>query len=111
MGEYLLTLVLTLVIEAGVAAAFGYRDRLALRTVVLVNLMTHPLLNAVLWWGDLTGLFPMTLLTILFLEGVVVLVEWGLLAFVFQTRFVRLFALSFSMNAASFLTGVVLLWP
>ncbi len=107
IGNYLVALSLTLVIETGTAAILGYRTRLALQTVVLVNLVTHPLLWYVVWVGESVGLPLSDTLPTLGLEVVVVVIEWLLLWFVLQDRPWKLLRLSFIMNSASYLAGVV----
>ncbi len=107
IGNYFDALFLTLVIQTGTAAILGYRTRLALQTVVLVNLVTHPLLWYIVWVGERLGLPFSITPVILFLEVLVVVIEWLLLWFVLQERPWRLLGLSLTMNAATYLAGVV----
>ncbi len=111
MGQYLLLFLSDAVVEMGVAAAFGYRHRIAMTTVVLANLITYPLLTFCSWltfpplpgWPTAFGFLDIG--TVLFLEGGAVVLEWALLVFVFRERVMRLFALSAAMNAASLVGG------
>jgi hypothetical protein len=108
IGDYWIALCLTLVIETGTTAIMGYWTLPALRTVVLVNLVTHPLLWYVVWAGESYGLPFSTTPVILCLEVVIVVIEWLLLLFVLQQRTWKLLWLSLSMNAASYLGGAAL---
>lgn len=108
-GRFLLALLLTVAIEGGVAWLFGLRTRQSQLTVALVNVVTNPALNVLLlllaWLG-----VDVTLWLVLPLEILVVLAEWGLLAYAFGGPKRRLFILSLTANAASFLAGVLLFW-
>jgi hypothetical protein len=108
-GRYLLALLLTVVIEAGVAWLFGLRTTRSQLAVAMINVMTNPLLNLLLlllaWLG-----VPVTLPLVALLEVPVVLAEWGLLVYVFAGTKGRRLALSVAANAASFLSGVLIYW-
>jgi hypothetical protein len=108
-GKYLLALLLTLVIEGGVAWLFGFRKGPSQLVVALINVITNPALNILLlvlaWLG-----MNVTLWLVLPLEILVVLAEWGLLVYAFGSSKGKLFILSLVANAASFLAGVVLFW-
>jgi hypothetical protein len=110
VGRYLLALLLTIVVEAGVAWLLGLRTRRGLLAVVAINTLTHPILNyAILILGFLGS--DLTLGTILLLEVLVVAAEWRLLAYACGLPGGRSFFISLMMNAASFLAGVLLFWP
>ena len=51
LSRYLISFFLTLIIEIAVALAFGYREKKFLVTILLVNVVTHPLLHYVLKIG------------------------------------------------------------
>jgi len=108
-GRFLLALLLTLTLEAGVAWLYGVRSGRDQLTVALVNVITNPALNGLLlllaWLG-----MDMTLWLVTLLEVPVVLAEWGLLAYAFGGPKKRLFVLSLTANALSFLAGVLLFW-
>ena len=108
-ARYILALLLTLAIEAGVAWLFGFRSLRSQLTVALVNVITNPILNVLLlllaWLG-----VDVTLWLISLLEVSVVAAEWGLLVYAFGKPKGRLFALSLAANAASFLAGILLFW-
>ena len=108
----LTTLVLTIAIEVPVAAALGLRTKSALLAVALINLITNPVLN---YSGDLLANFvdwgksPLTALAVLVpAELLVVFVEWRMLVWVLDRSSRRLFGVSFAMNTASALAGLVL---
>ena len=106
INDYFLALALTLVIEVGVAVLFGYGNYVALKTVVLVNLMSHPLLTYLLLFNAGMGFLDFETAVII-LEILVVVLEWQLLLLVLRNNAKRLFALSATMNLASFLTGLI----
>ena len=109
LGRYLLALLLTLVIEGGVAWLFGFRTGRSQLAVAMINVLTNPVLNVLLlvlaWQG-----VEVTLLLVFLLEILVVLAEWGLLVYVFGGPKGRRFVLSLAANAASFLAGVLIFW-
>ena len=105
MSDYLLTLILTIVIEVGTATILGYTSYVAIRTVVLLNLMSHPLLSYFLVLNEHFGLFDYSS-AVLILETFVVLGEFGGLLYVLREDPKNLFILSVSMNLASFLIGL-----
>jgi hypothetical protein len=103
-GRYLLALLLTVAIEAAVAWLFGFRAARSQLAVAMINCITNPSLNFLLlvlaWLGA-----AVTLPLVLFLEVMVVLVEWRLLVYVFGNPKGRLFSLSLAAIAVSFLAG------
>ncbi|MEW6350152.1 MAG: hypothetical protein AB1646_13885 [Thermodesulfobacteriota bacterium] len=115
MESYFFFLVLTVAVEIGVAAVFGYRNRVSQAAIVLVNLTTYPLLTLSSWlafppdpaWPTALGLLGVW--ETAFLEMLTVLLEWFLLLFVFRQGLMRLFVLSLCMNAASLMGAPVLM--
>lgn len=109
LGSYAIAFLLTVVLEVAVALALGLRRRLEIAAVVLVNVFSHPLLIYLLWTIASLRATPIRGLEILMLEAGVVLVEWALLCFAVPRRPARrLFVLSLTMNAASYLSGMAL---
>lgn len=76
--------------------------------MILVNLVTNPSLNYLLFLNDRFGIIRHRFPLILFLELGVVLIEWALLVFALPGNKKSLFVLSFAMNACSYLTGVLI---
>ncbi len=109
LARYLLALLLTVAIEAAAAWCFGFRTARAQLALAMINCLTNPALNLLLvllaWSGVQVGLPLVSLL-----EVGVVLVEWGLLVYVFGGSKRRLLVLSLAVNTASFLAGVMLFW-
>jgi hypothetical protein len=107
--KYLLALLLTVVVEGLVAWPFGFRTVRSQLALAMINCLTNPALNLLLlalaWLG-----VKVTLLPVVLLELGVVAVEWGLLVYVFGGTKRRLFLLSLTANAASFLAGLLLFW-
>jgi hypothetical protein len=104
--DYLATLVATITIELCVALFLGYRSPAAWRTIVVMNLITHPLLTYILWMNAYLG-FADRFTLIAILEIAVVFIEWGLLYFVLRDKPRRLLFLSFAANASSFGAGLL----
>lgn len=109
-------LVLTLLIEIPVGMLCGLRSRREIGAVALVNLITNPLLNYIvfvlaisysgpyawrpgLYWG-----------IVVFLEVLVVIAEWRLLLWALGGSSRKLLLTSVLMNAASFGVGVAIVW-
>jgi hypothetical protein len=107
MSDYLVTLILTIIIEVGTAALLGYTSYVAIRTVVLLNLMSHPLLSYFLALNEHFGFFDYSS-SVLILETLVVFGEFGGLLYVLREDPKNLFILSVSMNLASFLIRLLL---
>lgn len=106
--EALLALLVTEIVEVAVALFLGYRRWRAILAVILVNLVTNPSLNYLLFLNECLGLIKYRFPLILFLELAVVVVEWALLVFTLREDKKSLFILSFAMNTCSYLTGVLL---
>jgi hypothetical protein len=104
--NYFVAFFLTIIVESLVAVSFGFRSREALLAVVCVNVITHPLLVYLLWLNIFIG---SALLSIPFLEILVVIVEWRLLVYALVKNSKKLLIMSAVMNAASYTTGRLLL--
>ncbi|NMC36299.1 hypothetical protein GYA49_04615 [Candidatus Beckwithbacteria bacterium] len=103
---YFLTLTLTIVIEILVGGTMlGWKNKLFLTSIVLVNLITHPLLNYILYLDTYLGFLGSRFFATVMLEALVVLVEWRLLVFAMRSFSVQLFKLSLIMNVMSYLLG------
>jgi hypothetical protein len=109
LGRYALSLLLTILIETGVAYLLGFRTRWYLLTVAVINVITNPVLNYLLlvlgWLG-----MDVTLALVIPLEILVAVAEWRLLVYVFGGPKGRLLILSVLANAASFLIGLPVFW-
>jgi hypothetical protein len=114
MIDYLLlstaALLLTTVIEVGIAWLCRLRSKRELGTVVLINVITNPLLNYLLAVNGYFHLVSQTFVLILCLEAGVVLVEWRLLVYVLRRGETGMLALSIGINACSFLAGLLIFW-
>jgi hypothetical protein len=76
--------------------------------VFLVNLVTNPSVNYLVFLNDNFGVIPDRLSLILFLELAVIFVEWALLVIALRKSKKSLLGLSFVMNTCSYLTGVLI---
>lgn len=89
------------------AVCLGYRAWPQLRAVILVNLITHPALHYFILICRWEGFVDVSFFTIVVLELVVIVAEWLLLVYVLRGKRSTLFALSLSMNATSFIAGLI----
>jgi len=105
--NYLITFILTVIIEVLVAFGLGYKEKKFILAVFAVNLFTHPILNYFLLFFPYFGL-QSNLFLITFLEILVVIAEAKLLTYVFGEQ--KFFKLSIIMNAVSYILGLILFW-
>lgn len=105
-GLFILALILTILIEVGIAWLFGLRKKKELITVVLINVITNPLLNYLILVNAYFHLIDQSQILLLILEGLVVLVEWRILVWALSQGVKKMFLLSLVMNASSFLGGL-----
>lgn len=104
---YLISLLLTILIEAVVFKLFNSNRKIQLKKIILINLVTHPVLNFIIFVIYSYNLIQTIIYPILVLEFLVVLVEWQLLNRIYENNGTRNLVLSFAMNASSFLIGFV----
>lgn len=115
LAGFLVRVVITVLIEIGVAALFGYRNKKAIKLIMFMNIVTQLLLNIVLNIADLyTGLRG-ALIVYAVLEIVVFIIE----AIVYQanlpsmtewkTKEGRAVLYALAANAVSFVVGGALL--
>lgn len=124
----MLPLVVTILIEVLVAASFGLRSR-ALGAVAAVNLVTNPVLTAVMaafyWqgigyasvatgqWGQVTVVTaPWLWAVVVAFEMIIIVVEWRMLVWALAGSAGsgrRLLTVTISMNAVSAILGTWLL--
>ena len=109
LGSYLLSLLLTLLLEGGVALLLGFRTRRLVLVLALSNLITHLSLNYLILVLGQLGV-DVSLLLVAVFELAVVWLEWRLMAFVFPEKRRRLLGNSVLANGLSFLVGVLLFW-
>lgn len=112
----LIRIVLTVLIEIGVALGFGYRGKRALRLILIMNIITQILLNALIAVGDYKlGAFGAILaivageIAVLIVEALVYSAKLPKIAEQ-RTKSGRAFGYAFIANLASFLGGGVLMF-
>lgn len=105
---YLTMFVLTVMIEIAVALLFGYRNKKAVLSIFIINVLTHPSLNYFLWVNGSLGIIQMNMSILWLLEIIVAVVEGILLVFLLRQKFVRMILLASVMNLASFCLGLML---
>ena len=109
MLNYAIAFLLTVVLEVAVALLLGYRKRVEIVCIFLVNVFSHPLVNYLVWVTNTMRAEPLGPVGHLPFEIGVVLVEWLLLCYALPRHArSRLFALSLAMNSVSYLAGVLL---
>jgi hypothetical protein len=109
MLELLLVLLLTIAIELVVVWLFGYRDKLFLLSLVLINVITNLSLNYLLLLNNVFFLIN-NLLLIIVLEAFVIVIEGLMLAYFTYQEKGRMLLLSLVMNLASAFIGFYLLF-
>jgi len=106
---YIVTLVLSIIIESSVAYLMGYKEKKYLLAILMINLITHPILNYFLLVLSFVK-FNINLLLVGLLEIGVIFAEWGLLVHMFYKPKDKLFILSLVTNLVSFITGILIFW-
>ncbi len=105
ISNFLLALTGTIVVEVTVVYCCGWRKKEQIWLVVLINCLTNPVLNYVVWLNNYFGFVRIDIGIILFLELVVVVVEWRLLIAVWTGDSKKLLWLSLFMNLCSYGVG------
>ena len=103
-------LVLTILIELFVLFLLGFKDKRLYAAVILINLITNPTLNIMIFLNQKL-LNSYGYFYVIFLEALVVLWEYLMLKLAFRQSKIPFFRLSFVLNASSFLVGLALAWP
>ena len=100
-------LVMTIVIECGIAFILGYRKK-DLLNVLLVNILTNPIVSTLpVYFNYYHGLRARN--TCLYiLEGLVLIVEGFIYVKVLKRRKINGFILSFILNLSSYLIGLLI---
>lgn len=109
ISNFLVTLFLTLIIELIIAFLFGYKDKISIIVIILINVITNPIINYLIQLNYNFKFFGNNLILMSFLEIVVILVEWRMLIYAFNSKeYRKLFLLSLVMNLSSFIIGIIL---
>lgn len=106
-SKYLIALFATVSIELIVAFVLGYRNKVSISSVILVNLITNPLANFIVLFNSYIYLLPENVLVVI-IEVSVVIAEWGLLVYMLRKEPKKLLLLSIAMNLASYVFGLFL---
>ncbi len=101
----MITLFITEIIELIIVFVFGFRNKKNLAAVFLVNLCTNPLLNYILQLNLSYSFFEANIFNLIFLEIIVIFIEWLLLAYALRKGLKKLFLVSVCMNTFSFFIG------
>lgn len=101
--RYIFPLVFTLFVELFAAYLLGFRDRKLFGLIFIVNVLTNPLLNFIVYS------YIFTFAEIILMELMVVAVEGAFLKYLHREK-LPYYKLAFVMNASSFLIGLWLPW-
>ena len=106
LSAYLFALIATLIIEVVVASILKFFRSGELKGVIAVNFISHTILHYLFYVNGLYDWIAVTFAVVIFLEVLVVFLEWGLLSYIFSNRKkLFLFVLALLMNAISFAIG------
>ena len=100
-------LVITIIVEVLLAVIMGYRKK-DLVNVLLVNILTNPLLNSLVVYVNFYYGLKYRNIALLILEIIVVLIEGFIYQKYLQKRKINGYILSFILNTASYLLGIVI---
>ncbi len=105
----LLALILTILIEIGVAFLFRFKNKDQIKIIVWMNILSNPAMNVVLIILSLFIFLGHNTYGILLaiLEPIVIYTEYCILKYVFGKEYSKkqLFIITLCMNTASFLIG------
>lgn len=105
---YLLSLILTLGIELFIAFILNIRDKKNLSIIIAINIITHPLLGLFVRLNHTFKFINFNLINIILIELLIILIEFLLLKIYLQKNFKESIILSISINAVSFLSGLLI---
>jgi hypothetical protein len=109
LSNFLFVLCITIIVELVIVYLFGYRKKQEIIVIICINLITNPLLNYLLLLNHYFAFIKTNLTVIVFLELLVVLVEWRLLVYAIIGKSKKLFILSLLMNFCSYISGVLII--
>ena len=105
----ILTLFLTIIIECFVSFLMGYRNKLFLLVIILMNIITNPIFNYLILLNNQFNFLKDTLTITSFFEIFIVLIEGGILIYVFTDKDRKeLLLFSLIINLVSFLLGLII---
>ena len=109
--NFITALFLTIIIETFTAILFGYKKQRELLAVAIVSMVTNPALNLFIATVYYLKFINISIGLILFLELTVVIIEWRMLKKMLRKNSNELLLLSFAMNSASFMAGLLISYP
>ena len=99
-------LILTIIIECGIALVIGYRKK-DLLNVLLVNVLTNPLLNSVIVYINVYYGLKYRNIALYLLEILVVIVEGFIYQKYLDNRKINGYILSLILNISSYVIGLI----
>ena len=109
LSNYVVALVLSIIIEISIAYLMGFKEKKYLLAILMINLLTHPILNYFLLVLSFVR-FDINLILVGLLEVGVIFAEWGLLIHMFHKPKSKFFVLSLVSNLVSFIIGILIYW-
>jgi hypothetical protein len=106
--SYFISLLFTQVIELAITYLL-IKKKFLLIILLLINLITHPLVNYLFWVNQFLSFFIVNWFNVFIFELLIIIVEWLLLKFVVKVKSVELLKLSLIINLSSFFFGLVCL--
>jgi hypothetical protein len=108
ISEMLFALLITIAVECLTAFVLGYREKVQIYIVVLVNVITNPLLNYILMVMRFIWHANVNIYLIMLLEAAVIIIEWRIMAYALRVESKKLLILSAVMNGVSYGVGVLI---
>lgn len=108
LKSFFLPLFLTIIIELAVAKLLGYRKKIIIISIVLINVVTNLALNLIIFTDLYFSWHLVNWTVVILLEIIIVSVEWRMLVYATNQPSRQLLVLSLTMNATSFACGIIL---
>lgn len=100
-------LLITIVVECGIAFILGYRKR-DLLNVLLVNILTNPLLNSLVIYVNVYYGLKYRNIVLYILEVIVLIVEGMIYQKYLEKRKINGYLLSLILNVSSYVIGLII---
>jgi len=108
LSSFFSALFLTILIELIISVFFGFRTKIEIATIILINVITNPILNYLLLLNAYFSFIKAGLILLLFLELIIILTEWRLMCLILKNNPKKMLALSIVMNFFSFAAGIII---
>ena len=102
------SLLITLVVEILVAIVLKIKDKKDLLNILLVNLLTNPLLNAIIIYINVFYSIKARNISLIFLEIFIVFIEGFIYKKVLKYKKINCYLLSLILNFSSYILGTII---